>query len=946
MVGHRFCEKLVEFGCNRKYQVLVLGEEPRPAYDRVNLTSYFEGKSAEDLTLAKPCWYRENEMTLYTGRVVQHIDRDERAVYTSTGSRIPYGRLVLATGSRPLVPPAFKVETKGVFVYRTIDDLDAIIRYGKRCTTASVIGGGLLGLEAARALRELGLETKVIEFNARLMPRQLDETASALLLREIQRQGIGVLLSRSTQSVLGNGAVTGLRFADGESVDTDMIVVSAGIQPRDELARACGLAIGPRGGVVVDDALQTSDPNIYAIGEVASHRDVVYGLVAPGYQMAETLARRMAGEDATFAGGDLSTKLKLMGVNVASFGDPFLTDQHHETFEYRDSKEGRYIKVVLDAGGRTVLGGVLVGDTSSFGLLSHHARTGEPLPAATAELLGLNRSDGAAPALPDTLQVCSCNNVSKAQLCGAIRGGAHDIGALQACTRAGTGCGGCVPIVKDILKSELLAMGVSVKNVLCDHFPMTRQELFHAVKVQRLKSFDAVLDIVGNGDGCEVCKPAVASILASLWNEHVVEHAEIQDTNDRFLANIQRGGSYSIVPRVPGGEITPEKLIALGRVAKKYDLYCKITGGQRIDLLGARVDQLPEIWEELIAEGFESGHAYGKAVRTVKSCVGSTWCRFGVQDSTAFAIRIEERYRGIRAPHKLKFAVSGCTRECAEAQGKDVGLIATEKGWNVYVCGNGGAKPRHADLLATDLDEDTAIRLIDRFLMYYIHTADPLTRTSVWLEKLEGGLDQVKRVVIEDILGICETLEADMAKLVNTYECEWKAVVENPEKRALFKHFSNTNRTDANLKFVRERGQKRPADWPSPAAAQPHQNGVQEELVWWRAGAESDFPDGRGIAVEYGTMQLAVFNFSRQRRWFATQNMCPHKQDMVLARGLLGEKNGEPKVACPQHKKQFSLETGKCLSGDDRLCIRVFDVKVENGDVLLHVPAQALASIA
>jgi nitrite reductase (NADH) large subunit len=422
-----------------------------------------------------------------------------------------------------------------------------------------------------------------------------------------------------------------------------------------------------------------------------------------------------------------------------------------------------------------------------------------------------------------------------------------------------------------------------------------------------------------------------------LWNEPITEQAVIQDTNDRFLANIQRGGTYSVVPRVPGGEITPDKLIAIGAVAKQYGLYCKITGGQRIDLLGARVDQLPDIWEALIAAGFESGHAYGKAVRTVKSCVGSTWCRFGVQDSTALAIRIEERYRGIRAPHKLKFAVSGCIRECAEAQCKDVGLIATEKGWNLYVCGNGGAKPRHADLLVSDIDTERAIQYIDRFLMYYIQTADPLTRTSVWLEKLEGGLEQVRDVVLRDSLGICETLEADMARLVDSYACEWKGVVENPARRAQFAQFANSPRPDPSLRWVEERGQRRPADWANDAAPAPLPM-LDAPLAWFDAGPEEAFPRDGGRAVDYGGTAIAVFRHAHAGRWYATQNVCPHKRESLLARGLLGEKAGEPKVACPLHKKQFSLETGACLSGDD-LRIATFEVRVTDGRVLILLPA-------
>jgi nitrite reductase (NADH) large subunit len=419
-------------------------------------------------------------------------------------------------------------------------------------------------------------------------------------------------------------------------------------------------------------------------------------------------------------------------------------------------------------------------------------------------------------AMSSTAQICSCNNVSKGTICAAIDAGCTTIGALKTSTKAATSCGGCGSLLAQILKAELASRGVAVNNHLCEHFPFSRQELFHLIRVGQLKSFGDTLAKHGRGLGCDICKPAIASILASCWNEFVLkrDQAVLQDTNDYYLANMQKDGTYSVVPRVPGGEITPDKLIVIGEVAKKYALYTKITGGQRIDLFGAQVHQLPLIWRELIDAGFESGHAYGKAVRTVKSCVGSTWCRYGVQDSVGYAIDLENRYKGLRAPHKLKFAVSGCTRECAEAQSKDVGIIATQKGWNLYVCGNGGMKPRHADLLASDLDSATLIRYVDRFLMFYIRTADRLQRTSVWLDNLEGGLDYLKQVVIEDKLGIGAELEADMARIIGSYECEWHKAINDPQTLKRFRHFVNSDRVDDYVVFIEERGQIRPANRP------------------------------------------------------------------------------------------------------------------------------------
>jgi nitrite reductase (NADH) large subunit len=841
-----------------------------------------------------------------------------------------------------------------VFVYRTIEDLEQIIAYARESKRAAVVGGGLLGLEAAKAVYDLALETHVVEFAPRLMPRQVDDTGSKTLRDKIEELGVRVHLNKNTKAILGAGRVAGMEFADGSTLDVDMVVISAGIRPRDELARQCGLNVGPRGGIVVDDTLRTSDPDIFAIGEVALHRGMVYGLVAPGYEMADVVAAHLTDAARSFTGCDLSTKLKLMGVDVASFGDCFADEKAARAIAYEDPFGGVYKKLLFSPDGTRLLGGILVGDASDYGTLLAHFKQGGPLPVAPGELLMGQRdgtATGAACDIADSAQVCSCNNVTKARIRAAIRDGElATIGEVKSCTKAGTGCGGCLPLVTDLLKAELAAAGKAVDNHLCEHFAYTRQELFQIAKIQGIKTFRDLIAGHGKGHGCEVCKPAVASIFASLWNENVLDHATLQDTNDRFLANIQRGGTYSVVPRVPGGEITPEKLIVLGEVAKKYGLYTKITGGQRVDLFGAPAHRLPEIWEDLVKAGFESGHAYGKALRTVKSCVGTAWCRYGVGDSVGFAVRVELRYRGLRAPHKVKAAVSGCVRECAEAQGKDFGLIATEKGYNLYVGGNGGAKPRHADLLAADLDEDTAIQYIDRFLMYYIQTADRLTRTSVWLEKMDGGIEYLRDVIIKDRLGICAELERQMQFLVDTYQCEWKAVVEDPEKRKFFQQFANTDETEASIEFVTERGQPRPADWPKdivpleqirlpngkPLGGEP---GDPSEPRRVPIGRVADFPVDGGRTVKVGRTQIAVFRFASRGEWYACQNLCPHKREMVLARGIIGDQNGIPKVACPLHKKTFSLESGACLSGENYQ-VQVFPVRVEDDEVYLELPPE------
>jgi len=816
MVGHKFVESLM--GTGQPFEITVFNEEKHLAYDRVHLSSYFdfddETSALEHLKLGVSADYVAWGVTVVPEQAIE-LDRDAKTVRTSNFT-VPYDTLVLATGSYPFVPPVPGKDLDGVHVYRTLKDLDKIRARASTSKVGVVIGGGLLGLEAAGALQKLGLETHVVEFAPRLMPVQLDEAGGKLLKRKIEATGVGVHLGKNTEKLLEEeGQVTGLQFTDGNTLETDLVVFSAGIRPRDELARSSGLTVGERGGIQVNGQMQTSDPDVYAIGECALWGGRIYGLVAPGYAMARGLAEHLSSGEFAFTGADMSTQLKLLGVDVCSFGDAQGQTAGAEELSFTDPMAGVYKKVVVSSDGKTLLGGILVGDAAEYRSLLMQYQSGMALTSSGLDLILPARAGVALPKLemPDNAQVCSCENVSKGTVCSAVRAGVQDLGSLKTSTRAMSGCGGCAPLVKDLLNAELEAMGQSVSHALCEHFNYSRQELYHLIRVKEYQSFEAVLEHHGRGAGCEICKPAVASILASLYDAYILTDGleTLQDTNDRFLANMQRNGTYSVIPRVPGGEITPDGLIAIGSVAKKYGLYSKITGGQRIDLFGARLEQLPFIWEELIDAGFESGHAYGKSLRTVKSCVGETWCRYGVQDSVALAIELEQRYRGLRGPHKFKSAVSGCTRECAEAQSKDFGVIATEKGWNLYVCGNGGMKPRHADLLAGDLDKDTLIALIDRFLMFYIRTADRLQRTSTWLEKMDGGLEYLKKVVVEDSLGLASELEADMQRHIHNYRCEWKETLENPDKLSQFSHFVNSSEPDSGVVFVPERGQIRPA---------------------------------------------------------------------------------------------------------------------------------------
>ncbi|MEV0096675.1 nitrite reductase large subunit NirB [Streptomyces sp. NPDC050738] len=808
MVGQRFLEALVERGLTATHRVVVLCEEPRPAYDRVKLTSYFSGSTPDELSLVEADFMAANGIELFLGDPATAVDRNAKTVTARSGQVIGYDTLILATGSYPFVPPVPGKDLTGCFVYRTIEDLLAIEEYAKTSRVGAVVGGGLLGLEAAGALKGLGLETHVVEFAPRLMPVQVDEGGGAALLRTIQNMGLAVHTGVGTQAVTAgdDGSVNGMSLSDGSTVATDLVVFSAGVRPRDQLARDCGLLVGERGGVSVDEQCRTSDPSVYAIGECALASDGrVYGLVAPGYEMALTVADAIAEKESSFTGADLSTKLKLLGVDVASFGDAHGTAADCLDVVYSDSRSGIYKKLVVSSEG-TLLGGVLVGDAEAYTLL--RSLTGSIPPVAPEQLIAPTGGPVALgpDALPDDAVICSCHNVTKhsIQQCTTLP-------EVKKCTKAGTGCGSCVKLIGQLLPA-------SGDKGLCADFSYTRSELYEIVRTLGLTSFAAILDSHGResargGEGCEICRPTVGSILASLGNGHILdgEQAALQDTNDHFLANLQRNGSYSIVPRIPGGEITPDKLIVIGEVARDFGLYTKITGGQRIDLFGARVEQLPLIWTRLVDAGFESGHAYGKSLRTVKSCVGQTWCRYGVQDSVRMAIDLEMRYRGLRAPHKLKSAVSGCARECAEAQSKDFGIIATANGWNLYVGGNGGATPRHADLLAQDLSDAELVRLIDRFLMFYIRTADRLERTSTWLERLEGGLEHLRDVVVHDSLGLCDELEAMMRAHVTGYRDEWAETINDPERLRRFVSFVNAPDTpDPSVAFVPERDQIKP----------------------------------------------------------------------------------------------------------------------------------------
>lgn len=815
-------------------EITVLAEEPYTPYDRVALEQLFDDPE-RDLTLGDGSLWSRPEVHLLTGTRAVALDRERRVVTDQRGGEHPYDDVVLATGSRAAVIPI--PGSDHTHVFRGVDDVRGMVdevaeltgRLGRR-PRAVVVGGGLLGLEAAQGLQHVGADPTILDVASWLLSIELDQAGGHMVNDLIRATGIGVQCGAFISSVNldASGAVVSVSLAESlgdesqvHTIDADLVVMAAGIRPNDDLAKNANLPVGPRGGVVVDEGCRTTDPHVWAIGEVAHILGRTWGLVAPANAMAEATAVNLLGGDSAVADFDVATKLKFSGVDVAGFGDRLGKTPDCLEVVYADPARGIYQKIVVAQDARTLLGGVFVGDTAPFDSL--RPLLGRELPAEPGVYLSAAGGDGPGDIeLPDDAVLCSCNNVDFGTVRSAIDAGNRDVASLKACTSAGTQCGSCVPMLEKTLKQRMKALGLSVSKALCEHFELSRPELYEAVRSTGLEDFESVLARFGTGeDGCAVCKPTVASILHSQVHAYSLDggRGTLQDTNDRNMANMQKDGTYSVIPRIPGGEITPRKLAVLAAVGEKYGLYTKITGAQRIGLYGARLEQLPRIWQELVDAGFESGSAYGKALRNVKSCIGNSWCRFGVQDSVALAVDLENRYRGLRSPHKFKFGVSGCSRECAEAQGKDVGVIATTHGWNLFLGGNGGSNPAHGRLLAKDLTREEVFRYVDRYLMYYIRTADRLQRTARWFEELDetygDGTQHVRSVIVDDSLGICADLEAEVERHLEAYEDEWAATLADPQRMRRFRAFVNEPEGDpADLDarmYVLERDQIRPA---------------------------------------------------------------------------------------------------------------------------------------
>lgn len=1022
MVGMAFMEKMLKLDARtNEYSITIIGEEPYLAYNRVGLTSFFDHRKIENLYLNPEEWYRgapQGSLGYHINTKVTDIDSQAKTILCSNGEVVPYDVLVLATGSDAVLPkhtPGH--DATGVFVYRTIDDLNKLIAFAgtRKGTDGAVVGGGLLGLEAAKAMVDLECfnQVKIIERNRWVLSRQIDEDAGAMVVDQVRNLGLDIMLSKRVGEIetTEDNHVKGVRFEDGERLDCSAICFAIGVRPRDDLARKAGIKCADRGGgIIVNDDMSTNVPDIYAIGECASWKGMAFGLIGPGVEMADVLSFNLTQaklhQPRIFKRPDLSTKLKLLGVDVASFGDYFADTQgpkslppkaarrakkdEQSTIEtltnglppapvkaltYRDPFQNVYKKYIFTEDGKYLLGGIMIGDTKDYIKLVPLVKNMKELDMPPSQLILGAKKEGEDDGddLTDDTQICSCHNVTKGDVVNSVKDGTcKTLGDVKTCTKAGTGCGGCMPLVTTIFNKTMLSMGNEVKNHLCAHFNYSRADLYNIILVKKLKTFEDVMREAGNDPasmGCEVCKPTCGSIFSSLWNRHVMDtpmHG-LQETNDRFLGNIQRNGTYSVVPRVSAGEITPDKLIVIGEVASKYNLYTKITGGQRIDMFGAKKQDLLDIWKTLVEAGMESGHAYAKSLRTVKSCVGTTWCRYGIGDSVGMAVRLEERYKSIRAPHKIKGGVSGCVRECAEAQNKDFGLIATEKGFNIFVAGNGGAKPKHSELLAKDVPPSEVIPIIDRYLMFYIRTGDKLQRTARWLENLPGGIKYLQEVVLEDKLGICASLEAQMQELVDSFFDEWAEAIKNPQIAAKFKQFNNTEETLENMEVELDRDQPRPVYWAKDSAKEDFKGLISRwsSMAWQPMLPASHFfgadetPNGISATVKRGDTQLAIWRI--RGRYYATQQMCPHKRAFVLSDGLIGEdlgtdtcsdakkpdsgcstngdaKRSAPWVSCPYHKRNFDLANGDCKT-DAELSIATFPVEERpDGMIYLKLP--------
>ena len=782
MAGARFVEEFVARGGGERFGTVMFGDEPHGNYNRILLSSVLAGHHAPEDTVINPLsWYRENGVTLHAGIAVTSVNREAKVVTGASGVGEHYDRLVFATGSKPFIPPIQGIRDRsgdlksGVFVFRSLDDCQRIMAYAKDKRRAAVIGGGLLGLEAAKGLVNLGLEVLVVHLATHIMETQLDREAGKTLQRSLESQGIKFHLDTLTTGVTGSSHVTGLTFKDGAELQCDLVVVAAGIRPNTDLAVAAGLA-AKRGILVNDDLSSPSDPNVYAIGECAEHRGQIYGLVAPCWEQAQVLAEHLTGSNpsATYDGSRTSTKLKVMGVSLAVMGEKGPAGDQDEVVTYAEARRGVYHKLIVRDG--RLAGAILLGDGAAAPSLLQAFDSGDLLPDNRYELLFPSSgatSEAKVTDLPDSAQVCNCNGVNKGTIVAAVKRGCRSLKAVSDATRAGTGCGSCKPQVQQLLEAS--ADGLMEEDPSVHYYvpgvPMAKQQLVAAVKRLQLKSVSAVFTTLAGGKEDAASKAGLASLLKTVWDAEYEDERDARFINDRVHANIQSDGTFSVIPRIFGGVTSADQLRRIADVADKYKVpMVKITGGQRIDLLGLRKEDLPGVWEDL---GMPSGHAYTKAFRTCKTCVGTEFCRYGVGDSTSLGIKIEKRFQGIESPHKLKLAVSGCPRNCAESTTKDVGAVAIEGGkWEVYVGGASGSKVRKGDVLCVVDSHEEVLKFTGRFMQYYREHAKYKERTYDFVERI--GIARLRGLLMDDVEGLAAQLDADMQAAVDAYVDPWE----------------------------------------------------------------------------------------------------------------------------------------------------------------------------
>lgn len=758
MAGVRTLEEVLKLDRER-FNITVFGEEPHGNYNRIMLSPVLANeKTIDDIMLNDEQWYRDNGITLHKGKKVETIDRARQVVIASDGTMAHYDRLIMATGSQPFMLPLPGADKEGVIAFRDIKDVNTMLEATQNYRRAVVIGGGLLGLEAANGLMKQGMQVTVVHLGGTLMDRQLDTAAGHLLQESLEARGMQFLMQHQSAEVLGEQRVSGLKFADGSTVDADLLVMAVGIKPNIALAQSSGLYC--ERGIVVNDTMQTYDPKIYALGECVQHRGIAYGLVAPLWEQAKVAANHLVEHGiATYHGSVTSTKLKVTGIELFSAGD-FIGDDSTEEIVFKDEANGTYKKIILK--NNRIKGSVLYGDTVDGSWYFQLMKDGTDISAFRDTLLfgqahlgdsGHNPETRVA-SLPDDAEICGCNGVCKGDIVQAIgEQKLFTLDEVRAHTKASASCGSCTGLVESLLAHTVGGeySATPAAKPLCGCTDYTHDEVRKGIVQQSLKTMPAVREYFewNTPDGCASCRNALNYYLLCAWPNEYEDDAQSRFINERAHGNIQKDGTYSVVPRMFGGMCTAADLRAIADVADKYEVpTMKVTGGQRIDLFGIKKEQLPAVWKDLTDHGFVSGHAYGKAMRTVKTCVGSEWCRFGTQDSTGLGIKLEQLTWGSWMPHKFKLAVSGCPRNCAEATIKDFGVVCVDSGYEIHVAGNGGIKVRVTDLLCKVSTEEEVLEYCAAFCQLYREDAHYLERTAPWIERV--GLEKIKQIVVED----------------------------------------------------------------------------------------------------------------------------------------------------------------------------------------------------